>query len=66
MNRFESFLSNKLLPLSSKMQENNVLGALTEGFIRTSPATIGSAFILILANFPIQGWLDWLQKIKNC
>ncbi|MEN2665886.1 PTS sugar transporter subunit IIC [Listeria aquatica] len=64
MNRFESFLSNKLLPLSSKMQENNVLGALTEGFIRTSPATIGSAFILILANFPIQGWLDWLQKIK--
>lgn len=62
MNKFESFLNTKLLPLSNKMQQNKILGALSEGFIRTSPATIGSAFILIVANFPIPAWLEWLQK----
>lgn len=62
MNTFEKFLTDKLLPLSEKMQNNLVLGALSEGFIRTSPATIGSAFILIVANFPIPAWLELLQK----
>lgn len=62
MNRFEGFLTKRLLPMSEKMQRNNVLGSLSEGFIRTSPATIGSAFILIVANFPIPAWLDLLQK----
>ncbi|MFD1464491.1 PTS sugar transporter subunit IIC [Lapidilactobacillus mulanensis] len=61
MNKFESFLNNRLLPILAKMQNNKILGALSEGFIRTSPATIGSAFILILANFPIPAWLKWLQ-----
>ncbi|EMF0043387.1 PTS sugar transporter subunit IIC [Enterococcus hirae] len=64
MKKFEAFLNNNLLPLSAKMQNNNILGALSEGFIRTSPATIGSAFILILANFPIPAWLKWLQDMN--
>lgn len=64
MKNFENFLNKYLLPWSSKMQKNNILGALTEGFIRTSPATIGSAFILIIANFPIQAWLKWLQDMN--
>lgn len=64
MKKFEAFLNNNLLPLSAKMQNNKILGALSEGFIRTSPATIGSAFILILANFPIPAWLKWLQDMN--
>ncbi|EOA7278070.1 hypothetical protein ACIMQ3_002488 [Enterococcus hirae] len=64
MKKFEAFLNNNLLPLSAKMQNNNILGALSEGFIRTSPATIGSVFILILANFPIPAWLKWLQDMN--
>lgn len=39
MEKLEGFLSSKLLPLSQKLQQNKVLAALMEGFIRTSPIT---------------------------
>ncbi|MBM6614928.1 PTS sugar transporter subunit IIC [Desemzia sp. RIT804] len=63
MDKLEQFLSSKLLPMSEKLQKNKVLAALMEGFIRTSPITLGIAFITILGNFPIPGWTDYLSKI---
>jgi len=63
MEKLERFLSSKLLPLSQKLQQNKVLAALMEGFIRTSPITLGIAFITIIGNFPIPGWTDYLTKI---
>lgn len=55
MEKLETFLSSKLLPMSQKLQQNKVLAALMEGFIRTSPITLGIAFITIIGNFPIPG-----------
>ena len=63
MEKLESFLSSKLLPISQKLQQNKVLAALMEGFIRTSPLTLGIAFITIIGNFPIPGWTEYLAKI---
>lgn len=62
MNKFEKLLNDKLMPLSEKVQENKVLGAMMEGFIRTSPITLGIALITIIGNFPVPGWSEILQK----
>lgn len=62
MNKLEEILSSKLLPMSEKLQKNKVLSALMEGFIRTSPITLGIAFLTIVGNFPIPGWTDFLTK----
>ncbi|WP_291649455.1 PTS transporter subunit EIIC [Clostridium sp.] len=62
MNKFEKLLSDKLMPLSEKIQNNKILGAMMEGFIRTSPITLGIAFITIIGNFPIPAWADILKK----
>lgn len=64
MEKLEVFLSSKLLPLSQKLQQNKVLAALMEGFIRTSPITLGIALITIVGNFPIPGWTDYLTSIN--
>lgn len=63
MEKLEAFLGNRLLPLSQKLQQNKVLAALMEGFIRTSPLTLGIALLTIVGNFPIPGWIDYLTKI---
>lgn len=64
MSKFEKFLNDKLMPLAEKLTKNNVLGALMEGFIRTSPITLGIAFITIVGNFPIPGWTQYLTQIN--
>lgn len=63
MEKLEAFLGSKLLPLSQKLQQNKVLAALMEGFIRTSPITLGIALITIVGNFPIPGWIDYLTSL---
>ncbi|MGK0552050.1 PTS sugar transporter subunit IIC [Enterococcus faecalis] len=61
MDKLEQILSSKLLPMSEKLQKNKVLAALMEGFIRTSPITLGIAFITIIGNFPFPGWIEFLK-----
>lgn len=43
MSKLEVFLNDKLMPVASRLQQNKVLAALMEGFIRTSPITLGIA-----------------------
>lgn len=63
MSKFQDILNAKLLPLSEKLQGNKVLAALMEGFIRTTPITLGIAFITIIGNFPFPGWMQMLTKV---
>ena len=63
LNKLEQMINAKIMPLAEKMTKNKVLGALMEGFIRTSPITLGIAFITIVGNFPIPGWDQYLTKI---
>ena len=63
MNKFEQMINDKLMPLSEKIANNKIMGSLMEGFIRTSPITLGIAFITIIGNFPIPAWTNWLTEI---
>jgi len=63
MQNIEKFLNDKLMPISEKLQNNKILAALMEGFIRTSTLTIGIAFITIIGNFPIPAWTEWLTEV---
>lgn len=51
MNKFEKLLAEKIQPLAQKLQEVNILAALMEGFIRTSPVTLGYALLSIITSF---------------
>src|SRR5690625_377516 len=51
MNTFEKFLADKIQPLAQKLQEVKILSALMEGFIRTSPVTLGYALLSIITSF---------------
>ncbi|MEE6681709.1 PTS transporter subunit EIIC [Pediococcus pentosaceus] len=62
MSKFQDVLNAKLLPWSEKLQGNKVLAALMEGFIRTTPITLGIAFITIIGNFPFPGWTQILTN----
>lgn len=62
MNKLEKIINEKLMPLAEKLTKNKVLGALMEGFIRTSPITLGIAFITIIGNFPVPGWTQYLDS----
>ena len=63
MQKLEQLINAKIMPLAEKMTKNKILGALMEGFIRTSPITLGIAFITIVGNFPIPGWTNYLKEI---
>lgn len=55
-------LTEVLEPIAVKVGENKTLTAITEGFVRTSPITLGIAIFTIIGNFPIQSWLDLLER----
>lgn len=63
MQKLEQLINAKIMPLAEKMTKNKILGALMEGFIRTSPITLGIAFITIVGNFPVPGWTNYLKEI---
>ena len=63
MNKLEQIINDKLMPLAEKLTKNKILGALMEGFIRTSPITLGIALITIVGNFPVPGWTQYLESI---
>ena len=60
---FEAFLSDKLGPIATKVNSNNMLSAIAEGFMRTTPITLGVAAFAILANLPVTGWVEWLTTV---
>lgn len=63
MDKLEKLLQEKLMPWAEKMANSTILSALMEGFVRTSPITLGIAFITIIGNFPVPGWTDYLTSI---
>lgn len=63
MNKIETFVNKYILPISEKIQTSKLLSAIMEGFIRTSPITLGIAFIAIIGNFPVPGWSQFLTSI---
>lgn len=63
MSKLDDFLAGPLTQFAGKLSSNKVISALMEGFIRTSPITLGIALITIVGNFPIPAWTEWLSSI---
>lgn len=63
MQGLEKFLNKYLGPIANYMASNKFFGSLSEAFMRTTPVTVGAAMIMIVGNFPYQGWLDFLSNI---
>lgn len=62
MKRFNSFLEEKLLPVAAKLGANRVLISIRNGITLSMPLIIIGSLFLIISNFPIDAWIDWLAK----
>lgn len=61
MQKLEHFLTKVIGPLAQKINDNHSLQSIAEGFIRTTPITVGIAVFAIIGNLPVPGWMEWLS-----
>ncbi|MGL5956433.1 MAG: PTS sugar transporter subunit IIC [Brevinema sp.] len=55
-------LEDILMPIADKIGKNKYLLAIRDGFLISSPLLIVGSLFLLIANFPIPGWVDfWAQ-----
>lgn len=62
MNKFLSFLENKLAPLGEKIGTQRHLWALREGIMMAMPLVLIGSFFVLIKDFPITAWNDWLKS----
>lgn len=58
--KFEDVLMKVIGPLAQKVNGNDSLRAISEGFMRTACITLGIALFAIVGNLPVPGWVEWL------
>lgn len=63
MEKLEHFLTKVIGPFAQKINDNKSLQSIAEGFVRTTPITIGIAAFAIIGNLPITGWTEWLTEV---
>ncbi len=54
------FLMNRIMPVLVKVGNNNYLVAIRDGITKTIPFTIVGSIFLIIANFPVSAWTDFI------
>ncbi len=59
MQKLEKFL----MPVANALSKNKILSAIRDGFLITVPITIVCSIFLLIANFPVQGFLDLMISI---
>lgn len=60
---FES-LEKVLMPLAEAIGKNKYLISIRDGFLVSTPLLIVGSFFLLIANFPISQWTDWLSTLS--
>ena len=60
---FES-LEKVLMPLAEAIGKNKYLVSIRDGFLVSTPLLIVGSFFLLIANFPISQWTDWLSTLS--
>ena len=59
---FMQMLEDVLMPIAEKIGKNKYLLAIRDGFLISSPLLIIGSLFLLVANFPIPGWVEfWAQ-----
>ena len=64
MDNLQKFLNKYIAPVANWMNNNLFFSSLAEAFMRITPITLGGAFVLLIGNFPIPAWTDFLNKIS--
>lgn len=59
MQQLEKFLT----PMANVLSKNKVLSAIRDGFLITVPITIVGSIFLLIANFPLEGFLNLMTSI---
>lgn len=55
-------LEKWLMPLASAIGRNKFLIAIRDGFLVSTPLLIAGSIFLLLANFPIPAWVDFVEN----
>lgn len=63
MNNFTELMERKILPLAIKIEGNDYLSAIKDGFIRIMPFLIIGSFFLLIANLPLPGYNEFIIHI---
>lgn len=56
-------LEKWLMPLAEAIGRNKYLMSIRDGFLVSTPLLIAGSFFLLIANFPIPAWTDWLSSV---
>lgn len=56
-------LEKILMPLAEAIGKNKYLVAVRDGFLVSTPLLIAGSIFLLIANFPIPAWTDWIGKV---
>ncbi len=56
-------LEKLLMPLAEAIGRNKYLMSIRDGFLVSTPLLIGGSIFLLIANFPIPAWIEFLEKI---
>ncbi|HCL5073763.1 TPA: PTS cellobiose transporter subunit IIC [Salmonella enterica] len=63
MNNFTALIERRLLPMAMKIEGNDYLSAIKDGFIRIMPFLIIGSFFLLIANLPIPGYNEFIIRL---
>lgn len=56
-------LEKVLMPLAEAIGRNKYLISVRDGFLVSTPLLIVGSIFLLIGNFPIQSWTDWLSGV---
>lgn len=59
MQKLEKFL----MPVANTLSKNKILSAIRDGFLVTVPVTIVCSIFLLISNFPVEGFLNFMTSI---
>ena len=63
MNKINTFLEEKMLPVAGKLSGNKFLIAIRDGITLAMPLIIIGSLFMVIASFPIPGWETWLGDV---
>ncbi|WP_135708812.1 PTS cellobiose transporter subunit IIC [Enterococcus faecium] len=63
MQKFLNWLEKVLTPLAKVIGENKYLVAIRDGFLLSTPLLIVGSVFLLIANFPLPQWNEWMSSL---
>ena len=58
-----SKLEKVLMPLAEAIGRNKYLMSVRDGFLVSTPLLIAGSIFLVIANFPIPAWTEWISSV---